>query len=55
MQWHIQDDNITTKIEFEVDFALSALIATNFVTWKFHVDEFAKGRYDIMVGQYLLI
>ena len=37
-----------------MDFNLNALSATNDVAWKCHVDESAKGRYDIILGKYLL-
>ena len=54
MQWHMQAGNITTNIKVQVDFTLPALSATNVVTWDFHVDDFAKGRYDMILGQYLI-
>ena len=54
MQWHTQVGNITTNIKVKVDFALPALIATNVVMWKFHVDYSAKGRYDIILGRDIL-
>ena len=54
MQWHTQAGNITTNIKVQVDFTLTALSATNIATWDFHVDDFAKGRYDMILGQYLL-
>ena len=53
MQWHTQDVNITTNNKVKVDFTLPALIAENIVTWKFHEDEYAKGRYDMILGKYL--
>ena len=37
-----------------MDFTLSALSAKNAVTWKCHVDYFAMGRYDIILGRYFL-
>ena len=54
MQWHTQAGNIITKLENKLDFTLPAPIATNIVTRKFHVDDSSKGRYDIILGQYLL-
>ena len=54
MKCHTQVDNITTNIKVQVDFTLTALSATNFVTWKCHVDDSAKGRYDNIFEQYLL-
>ena len=53
MQWHMQSGNITTIIRVKVDFTLSELISTNAVTWKCHVDDSAKGRYDMIIGKYL--
>ena len=54
MQWHTQDGNINTNLKVKVDLPLPPLSATNVMTWKFHVDEFAKGRYDMILGQYVL-
>ena len=54
MQWHTQASNITTNIKVKVYFTLPALSAMNVVTWKFHVDESAKGRYDMILGWDLL-
>ena len=44
MQWHTQAGNITTNIKVEVDFTLPALSPKNVVMYKFHVDDFDKGR-----------
>ena len=54
MQWHTQAGNITTNLEVEVKFILPELSATNFVTWKCHVDDSAKVRYNMILGRYLL-
>ena len=54
MQWHIKAGNITTDYKVKVEFTLPALIAKNVVTWKFHVDDSAKDRYDMILGRYLL-
>ena len=54
MQWHTQAGNVTTNLEVKIDFTLPALSATNVVTWNCHVDESVKGRYDMILGQYLL-
>ena len=50
-QWHTQAGNTTTKLKVKVDFTLPALNATNSVTWKCHVDDSAKGRYDMIIEQ----
>ena len=54
MQWQMQDGNITTNIKVTLDFALPALIATDDVTWKCHMDDSSKGRYDMILGRNLL-
>ena len=54
MQWHTQAVNITTNLEFKVDFTLTSLSATNVVTWKCHVYEYTKGRYDMILGRDIL-
>ena len=50
----MQDGKITTNIEVIVDFTLPALNATNTVTWKYHVYDSNKGRWDMILGKYLL-
>ena len=54
MQWHIKVGNITTNLKVKVDFTLPTVSATNVVTWKCHMDDSAKGRYDMILGRYLL-
>ena len=54
MQWHTQAGNVTTNLKGKIYLNLPALSATNVVTWKFYVDESSKGRYNIILGQYLL-
>ena len=54
MQWHTQAVNITNNIKVKVYFTLPALSMTNVVTWKCHVDDSARGRYDMILGQYIL-
>ena len=54
MQWHAQDRNFTTNLKVEVDFTLPALSATNVVMWKFDVDEYVKGKNDMILEQDLL-
>ena len=51
MQWHMQAENITNNLNIKVDFTLTALSATNVVTWDCHVDDSAKDSYDIILGQ----
>ena len=54
IQWQTQAGNITTNLKVKIYFTLPALSATNVVMWKCHVDDPAKGRYNMILGQYLL-
>ena len=46
--------SITSHINYKIDFALTKLSATKIVTWNCHVDDYAKGRYDMILGRDLL-
>ena len=46
--------NITTNLSVKMNFNLPELSATKMVMWNCHVAESAKGRYDIILGRYLL-
>ena len=54
MQWHTQAVNITTNLKVKVYFTLSALSAIYIVTWRCHVDESTKGRYDMILVRDIL-
>ena len=54
MQWHTQAGNITTNLKVKIDFTLPALSAMNVVTWRFHVDDSAKGGCDMILVRDLL-
>ena len=54
MQWHTQVGIITNNIKVEIYFTLPEISATKIVTWNFHVDDSAKGGYDMILGRYLL-
>ena len=54
MQWHTQARNITTNIKVTVDSTLPTLSMKNVMTWKCHVDDSAKGIYNMILGRYLL-
>ena len=54
MQWHTQAGNITTNLKVKIDFALPTLSAINVVTWNYYVDDSAKGRYYMILGQDIL-
>ena len=47
---HTQAVNITTNLKVKVDFTLPSIRPTNNVTWKCHLDDSAKGRYDMISG-----
>ena len=51
---HWQAGIITTSFNVKIEFTLPALIATNVVTRKFHVDDSAKYRYDMILVRYVL-
>ena len=53
MQWNTQAGNITTNLKFHIDFTLPALSAMNVLMWNFHVDDFDRGRYDMILEIYL--
>ena len=55
MKWHTQAVNSTTKLKVKIYFTLPELSATKTVTWKCHVDDYAKVRYGMILGRYLLI
>ena len=54
MQKHAQVGNITTNMRVKIDFTLPELSATIIVAYNFHVNESTKGRYDIILGRYIL-
>ena len=53
MQWQTQAGNITNNLKVNVDFIVTALSATNVVTWKCHMDNSAKGRHEMTLVRYL--
>ena len=55
IQWNIQARNITTNIKVNIYFTLPILSAMNVVIWKCYVDDYDKGRYDMILGQDILI
>ena len=54
MQWNTQAGNITTNLKVGVDFTLPEISANNAVTWKCCVDDFAKGRCNMILGRDIL-
>ena len=51
MLWNTQAGNIATNIKVKIDFTLPTLSKTNAVSWNFHVDDSAKGRYNMILGR----
>ena len=43
-----------TYLKVKIDFTLPALSATDVVTWTCHVEDSAKGRYDMILGRDIL-
>ena len=54
VQWHTQAVNITTNLNVKIYFTLPELSATKIVMWNYHVDDFAKGRYYMILGRDIL-
>ena len=54
IQWHTLAVNITNNLKVEEDFTLLDISATNVLTWKCHVDDSSKGKYNMILGRYLL-
>ena len=53
MKWNTQDGDITTNIKVDVKFTWPELSATNVVTWKCHISDSIKGRYNMILERYL--
>ena len=54
MLWHTQTGNIINSLKVKLDFTLPTLGTTNVITWECHMDDSAKGRYDMILGQDIL-
>ena len=54
MTCHTQASSITTDIKAKIYFTFPELTAKTIVTWNFHVDDSTKGRYNMILGRYLL-
>ena len=54
MQCHTQSGNITNNLKVKIDLTLPELSAKTIVTWNCHVDEPSNGRYEMILGRYLL-
>ena len=54
MQCKTQAGNINTVVKVEVYFTLTETSVANVMTWKCHVDDCPKGRYNMILGRELL-
>ena len=54
MQQKTQSGSITTNLKFKIDFTLHELSATKIVICNCHVDDSAKGKYEMVLGRYIL-
>ena len=53
IQCHTQARSITSNSKVKIEFNLPELSAAKIVTWNCHVDDSAKGRYDMILSRYL--
>ena len=49
--WETQAGKFTTSNKVNVNFCLSEFSVTKMVMWKFHVEEFTKSRYNMILGK----
>ena len=54
MKWHTQADSITTNLNVKIYCTLPELSATKIMVCNCHMNDYAKGRYDMTLGRYLL-
>ena len=54
MQCHTQVGKINTNLKVKIDFTLPEFSTKKIVTWNCHVDDYAKGRYDMILGRDIL-
>ena len=54
VQRHTQAGNIITNIKVKIYFTLLELRATKIMMWDCRLDYFTKGRYDMILGRYIL-
>ena len=55
IQWRIQAVNITTNLRVKIDLTLPEFKVKQIVMQNCHVDDYSKGRYDMILGRSLLI
>ena len=51
MQWHTQVVNLTTYLNVKIYFTLPEFSTTKITTWECLVDNYAKIRYDMILGR----
>ena len=54
MQCNTQEGDTTNNLKIKIYFNLPDISATQIVTWDFHMDDSAKGRYGMIFGRDLL-
>ena len=54
MKWKKQAGNITTNLKVKIDFTLTTLSTTNDMILNFRVDDYANGRYYMILGKNIL-
>ena len=52
--WEIQSGKFVTSKNMNVDIFLPEFSGTKIVTWKCHIDNSTNGRYDMILGRYLI-
>ena len=55
IQCYNQAGIIITNPKVKVYFTLPEISVTKIMMWNFHVNKYAKGRYAMILGRYLLI
>ena len=53
IQRHTQAASINTNIKVKIYFTSPEISGTKNLTWKCHVDDYAKGRYEMILGRHL--
>ena len=54
MKRNMQAVNITTNMKVKIFFTFPELRTTKILMWNFNIDDFANGRYDMILGRYIL-
>ena len=52
--WETQSRKFATMKKLNLELCLPEFIATKIVTWKYHVEKFINGRYNMILGRDLL-